>query len=236
MIAQILQSDENRWPLLKATIGLIRNLSLSENNLVSLRELGIIPRLVQLLIRAVNFYQQNRNTNAVIDDVPMDEIIEGTVAALHQLSRDANNRLILRELKCIPLLAQLLYMQKEHIQKVACGCLCELANEKDFSEMIENENVTDKLTELLRSKDEVLATYAAAVLFRLSENKPQYRQNENSFDKAHAAIPSVQSNSVNNYQHYDLEMQHANEATLSYRNNQSRGHQQNPSSWFDTDL
>jgi hypothetical protein len=196
---------------------------------------------VQLLIRAVNIYQQNRNiNNAVIDDVPMDEIIEGTVAALHQLSRDTNNRFIIRELKCIPLMVQLLYMPKEHIQKVACGCLCELANEKDFAELIENENPTEKLTELLRSKDEILATYAAAVLFRLSENKPQHRQNENHADKTYAPISSVQQqNGINNYKQYDLEMQQTsvNDTTLSYRtNNQTRNQQQNPSSWFDTDL
>lgn len=40
VIAPLLQSDQSRWPLLKATIGLIRNLALSDNNLAPLRELG----------------------------------------------------------------------------------------------------------------------------------------------------------------------------------------------------
>jgi len=94
VIAPLLQSDQSRWPLLKATIGLIRNLALSDNNLAPLRELGIIPRLVQLLIKSINSHQQaqqNGLESAIIDDVPMEEIIEGTVGALHQLARDSHN-------------------------------------------------------------------------------------------------------------------------------------------------
>ncbi len=155
VIAPLLQSDQSRWPLLKATIGLIRNLALSDNNLAPLRELGIIPRLVQLLIKAINEHQmaqQNGQDSAVIDDVPMEEIIEGTVGALHQLARDPHNGIVVRELKCIPVLVQLLFMSWESIQRVACGCLSELANDKASTEQIEHEHITDKLTELLHSK------------------------------------------------------------------------------------
>lgn len=182
VIAPLLQSDQSRWPLLKATIGLIRNLALSDTNLAPLRELGIIPRLVQLLIKAINSHQQaqqNGVESAIIDDVPMEEIIEGTVGALHQLARDAHNGIVIRELKCIPVLVQLLFMPWEGIQRVACGCLSELANDRLNIELIENEHVTDRLTELLRSKDHAISTYSAAVLFRLSEDKPG---NENHAD------------------------------------------------------
>lgn len=179
VIAPLLQSDQSRWPLLKATIGLIRNLALSDNNLAPLRELGIIPRLVQLLIKAINAHQQaqqNGQESAIIDDVPMEEIIEGTVGSLHQLARDPHNGIVIRELKCIPVLVQLLFMSWESIQRVACGCLSELANDKQSKDIIENENVTDRLTDLLRSKDHAISTYAAAVLFRLSEDKPMSAQ------------------------------------------------------------
>uniref|UniRef100_A0A8C9E4C4 Catenin beta 1 n=1 Tax=Phocoena sinus TaxID=42100 RepID=A0A8C9E4C4_PHOSS len=42
----------SHWPLIKATVGLIRNLALCPANHAPLREQGAIPRLVQLLVRA----------------------------------------------------------------------------------------------------------------------------------------------------------------------------------------
>uniref|UniRef100_A0A671YBN1 Catenin beta-1-like n=1 Tax=Sparus aurata TaxID=8175 RepID=A0A671YBN1_SPAAU len=42
----------SHWPLIKATVGLIRNLALCPANHSALREQGAIPRLVQLLVRA----------------------------------------------------------------------------------------------------------------------------------------------------------------------------------------
>ena len=42
----------SRWPLIKAVVGLIRNLGLCPANHAPLREHGAIPRIVQLLIRA----------------------------------------------------------------------------------------------------------------------------------------------------------------------------------------
>ena len=86
VIAPLLQSDQSRWPLLKATIGLIRNLALNDSNLAPLRELGIIPRLVQLLIKAINAHQmaqQSGQESAIIDDVPMEEIIEGILNSFY---------------------------------------------------------------------------------------------------------------------------------------------------------
>ena len=133
VIVNILQSENSRWPLIKACIGLIKNVSLSESNLASLRELGVIPRLVQLLLKSINLHQlaEKNGKETVVDEIPMEEIIEGTVGALHQISKDHRNRAILRDLKCIPLLTQLLFMSMEIIQKVACGCLCELTNDKE---------------------------------------------------------------------------------------------------------
>ena len=48
-----------------------------------------------------------------------------------------------------------------------------MAADKEGAEMIEQEGATAPLTELLHSRNEGVATYAAAVLFRMSEDKPQ---------------------------------------------------------------
>lgn len=49
--------------------------------------------------------------------------------------------------------------------------LCELAVDKEVAELIEQEGATAPLTELLNSANEGVATYAAAVLFKMSEDK-----------------------------------------------------------------
>merc|ERR1719251_114633 len=174
-----LMHPPSRWPLVKAVIGLIRNLALCPANHAPLRENGSIPRLVHLLIRAFQDTQgggtlQRRGGQAAgsyADGVRMEEIVEGTVGALHILAREGHNRAIIRGLSVIPIFVQLLYNEIENIQRVAAGVLCELAADKEGADMIESEGATAPLTELLHSRNEGVATYAAAVLFRMSEDK-----------------------------------------------------------------
>jgi hypothetical protein len=264
VVAPLLQSDQSRWPLLKATIGLVRNLALSDNNLGPLRELGIIPRLVQLLIKAINANQaaqQNGLPTAIVDDVPMEEIIEGTVGALHQLARDPHNGAVVRELKCIPVLVQLLFMPWEGIERVACGCLSELATDPHNAELIENEGVTDRLTELLRSKDHALSTYAAAVLFRLSAEDAANGGTGHGLSTStkaqvdmmmlNANMAQTTSNLGSNDQYvayntidpYEIELQASgnyNDASGNAGQSGQQAGQQGqpgqPATWFDTDL
>lgn len=101
----------------------------------------------------------------------MEEIVEGTVGALHILSKDEHNRILIRQQNVIPVFVQLLFyndieniqvsffaMQKFaiftqhfHFQRVAAGVLCELAVDKEVAELIEQEGATAPLTELLNS-------------------------------------------------------------------------------------
>merc|ERR1712051_400111 len=169
-----LMHPPSRWPLVKAVIGLIRNLALCSANHSPLSEHGSIPRLVHLLIRAFQDTQgrsRGQSAGSYADGVRMEEIVEGTVGALHILSREAHNRAIIRGLSVIPIFVQLLYNEIENIQRVAAGVLCELAADKEGASMIETEGATAPLTELLHSRNEGVATYAAAVLFRMSEDK-----------------------------------------------------------------
>ncbi|KAK1121977.1 hypothetical protein K0M31_009825 [Melipona bicolor] len=174
----------SRWPLVKAVIGLIRNLALCPANHGPLRDHGAIHHLVRLLMRAFPETQRQRSsvastgsqqTSGAYADggVRMEEIVEGTVGALHILARESHNRVIIRSQNVIPIFVQLLFNEIENIQRVAAGVLCELAADKEGAEMIEQEGATAPLTELLHSRNEGVATYAAAVLFRMSEDKPQ---------------------------------------------------------------
>ncbi|EEB14106.1 Armadillo segment polarity protein, putative [Pediculus humanus corporis] len=171
----------SRWPLVKAVIGLIRNLALCPANHAPLREHGAIHHLVRLLTRAFQDIQRQRSAvgsgggpqrGAFVDGVRMEDIVEGTVGALHILAREFHNRAIIRSQLVIPIFVQLLFNDIENIQRVAAGVLCELASDKEGAEMIEQEGATTPLTELLHSRNEGVATYAAAILFRMSEDKP----------------------------------------------------------------
>ncbi|XP_053975549.1 armadillo segment polarity protein isoform X3 [Hylaeus anthracinus] len=175
----------SRWPLVKAVIGLIRNLALCPANHGPLRDHGAIHHLVRLLMHAFPDTQRQQRSSvastgsqqtsgAYVDSgVRMEEIVEGTVGALHILARESHNRVIIRSQNVIPIFVQLLFNEIENIQRVAAGVLCELADDKEGAEMIEQEGATAPLTELLHSRNEGVATYAAAVLFRMSEDKPQ---------------------------------------------------------------
>ena len=48
----------------------------------------------------------NGNQSSYVDGVRMEEIVEGTVGALHILGREAHNRAVIRGLNCIPLFVQ----------------------------------------------------------------------------------------------------------------------------------
>ncbi|CAG5012161.1 unnamed protein product [Parnassius apollo] len=179
VIVKLLQPP-SRWPLVKAVVGLVRNLALCPANHAPLREQGAVHHLVRLLMRAFNDTQRQRSSvsggggaaGAYADGVRMEEIVEGAVGALHILARESLNRQLIRQQNVIPIFVQLLFNEIENIQRVAAGVLCELAADKEGAEMIEAEGATAPLTELLHSRNEGVATYAAAVLFRMSEDKP----------------------------------------------------------------
>ncbi|XP_059050075.1 armadillo segment polarity protein isoform X2 [Achroia grisella] len=182
VIVKLLQPP-SRWPLVKAVVGLVRNLALCSANYGPLREHGAVHHLVRLLMRAFNDTQRRSSVSgggggvggaggAYADGVRMEEIVEGAVGALHILARDSLNKQLIRQQNVIPIFVQLLFNEIENIQRVAAGVLCELAVDKEGAEMIEAEGATAPLTELLHSRNEGVATYAAAVLFRLSEDKP----------------------------------------------------------------
>nr|XP_043906971.1 junction plakoglobin-like [Solea senegalensis] len=161
------------WPVVKATVGLIRNLALCPANQAPLREAGAIPRLVNLLLKAHQDTQRHASSTQQTyqDGVRMEEIVEGCTGALHILARDPMNRGEIASMQTIPLFVQLLYSYVENVKRVSAGVLCELALDKQSAELIDAEGASAPLMELLHSSNEGIATYAAAVLFRISEDK-----------------------------------------------------------------
>ncbi|XP_061535607.1 junction plakoglobin-like [Phycodurus eques] len=161
------------WPVIKAVVGLIRNLALCQENQAQLRDAGAIPRLVNLLLKAHQDAQKHGSSTQQTyqDGVRMEEIVEGCTGALHILARDPVNRAEIANMQTIPLFVQLLYSPVDNVKRVAAGVLCELALDKQSAEAIDGEGASSPLMELLHSDNEGIATYAAAVLFRISEDK-----------------------------------------------------------------
>uniref|UniRef100_A0A8C6TMA1 Junction plakoglobin a n=1 Tax=Neogobius melanostomus TaxID=47308 RepID=A0A8C6TMA1_9GOBI len=195
------------WPVIKAAVGLIRNLALCQENQAPLRDAGAVPRLVNLLLKA---HQDAQNTTLPAsrhtrykDGVRMEEIVEGCTGALHILARDPINRTDIANLQAIPLFVQLLYSPVDNVKRVAAGVLCELALDKTSAEIIDSEGASAPLMELLHSSNEGIATYAAAVLFRISEDKNSdykkrvsvelthslFRHDPAAWEMAHNAVP-----------------------------------------------
>lgn len=161
------------WPVVKAVVGLVRNLALCPANQAPLRDAEAIPRLVALLVKAHQDAQKHGSSaqQTYQDGVKMEEIVEGSTGALHIMARDPENRAIIGSMDTIPLFVQLLYSPLDNVKRVAAGVLCELALDKQSAEKIDGEGACAPLMELLHSSNEGIATYAAAVLFRISEDK-----------------------------------------------------------------
>jgi hypothetical protein len=94
------------------------------------------------------------------------------------LARDPINRTAIKESNVIATICSFLSLQSvnpsltnENMQRSAAGLLCELAMDKDAVELIEKQNVTHELQALLHSPNESVATYAAATMYRMSEDK-----------------------------------------------------------------
>ncbi|XP_029008425.1 junction plakoglobin a [Betta splendens] len=193
------------WPVIKAVVGLIRNLALCPENQAPLRDAGAIPRLVNLLVKAHQDAQKHGSSaqQTYQDGVRMEEIVEGSTGALHILARDPINRAEIASLQTIPLMVQLLYSPVDNVKRVAAGALCELALDKAAAEAIDSEGASSPLMEMLRSSNEGIATYAAAVLFRISEDKNAdykkrvsvelthslFKHDPNAWEMAHNAVP-----------------------------------------------
>jgi hypothetical protein len=104
-VVNILNANVYSWPLIKSTISLIRNLALSNNNLSILRAIGAIEKLAQLLVRTHQELQKQSLSNGqcIENYLRMDDILEACVSALHMIAKDQPNRIVIRDLDCIPL-------------------------------------------------------------------------------------------------------------------------------------
>nr|WMQ53811.1 putative bCatenin1 [Spathula sp.] len=211
------------WSLIKAIIGLIRNLAMSPCNFIPIRERGFGWPMIVLINRA-QIDLLNKNTCATLSpkDKLLEEIIEVSCGALHMLAKDPGIRAQITSMKlwqrlinypqqigiqpAVYVIASLLFNHLESIQRVAAGLLVEVSAERLGLELIMNQIViTNKLNEMVHSNNEAISTYASAILIRATEEKNKryaashnygISQNANNLrNNLSISLPNNQSNS-----------------------------------------
>lgn len=96
---------KEHWEIIKATVGLIKNLSLSPTIIAQLCEQNAVRRLIDLLIHIdrerTKIYDENKQYLHQFDI--MIEIIFG---ALNNLAKDLSCKSIIKEMNCIPIIVR----------------------------------------------------------------------------------------------------------------------------------
>ncbi|KAF8560540.1 hypothetical protein P879_07949 [Paragonimus westermani] len=196
LICQPPQNPVTSWMLIKAMVGLLRNLSVNIDSHCGMREYGLVTGLF-LLLHATQYEIIKRNTSnsssptpsfsTVVQSVRLEEIIEGICGALHMLAKDYTTRSYLALLKApnlviaprvqpgfsgLAIFVHLLYSPHESIQRAAAGVLAEISQDRDGLEALATHpGASTRFDELVHSRNEAISTYASAVVIRLAEER-----------------------------------------------------------------
>jgi len=127
---------KEHWGIIKATVGLIKNLSLSPTIISQLCEQNAVRRLIELLIvvereRTKSFDENNHYAQHY------DVMIELIVGALTNLSKDPSSRSIIKEMNCIAIFLRYSQLPSCSLQQVSAVFLKEL----NFDQSIESRHV-----------------------------------------------------------------------------------------------
>ncbi|KHN84342.1 Protein humpback-2 [Toxocara canis] len=177
-----------RAPVVKAALGLVRNLALLPANLQSLvhettaKGESVVSLTMDVLARAGA--QLRQDPEAVADGVAMRELVEGAVSALHQLANAPQvAATMLRDHPFIDMIIKLLSWEEvyanedELLQRELLGLLYQLSKTPEGARQLDMYGPTPVLADALHSKHKAISTYASGVLKNLQFDKPMvYRE------------------------------------------------------------
>ncbi|CAI5437655.1 unnamed protein product [Caenorhabditis angaria] len=246
-----------RTPVIKATLGVIRNCALLPANLIELtQELtpagdSAITLTVDILRRAVTAIDENPNIE--VDGVPMWGVVEGAVSALHQLANHpgvaaacCDDRGEIGNPQHPPFLDLIVRLlarpevasnEDELLERELLGLLYQLSKRPDGARAVEDTGVTSILIDARGSPHKAVATYANGVLNNLKRDEREFHM-VNSYD--------YETGSGNDWQRDGLERElfaemyptndggHSESINAALNNSSHHSHQQN--NWYDTDL
>ncbi|KAH9279480.1 Armadillo segment polarity protein [Echinococcus granulosus] len=179
-IAGLLKSDQfpEQLPLVKAVIGLIRNLGLSKSCRRNLHQLGTTDSLIALFQRATSAYEDAvRQRSSILSDaselsyiegVRLEDLVELLLVALQSMAQHSSARMTIIEAPegVLASFVQYLYSSSEFLQRASLSLLNEISVCPEGSQAIEHEGAIARITELVHSSDPKTATYSASILHR----------------------------------------------------------------------
>jgi catenin beta 1 len=181
VIVHFLQT--NRAPLVKAALGVVRNLAQNSANQQPLRQLEAVTHCGNALQSTFAEVRNAQMVHAPIphyDGVSVLDIVDCATMALQTFAKDEQNRKIILHMNLTQIFAMLLSYESETIQRSSCAVLAELAVDPEGARMIESVGAVAPLTELMHSRNQSIATYASQTLYYIGQDKPdEYRNNLN---------------------------------------------------------
>uniref|UniRef100_A0A183B095 Junction plakoglobin n=1 Tax=Echinostoma caproni TaxID=27848 RepID=A0A183B095_9TREM len=196
-LASILADSEglSALPLIKSVVGLVRNLATDEESRTLLKLCGVTRLLARALKQTYEIIREHKvpldgldeesgnDPDAVdwagcIEGVRLDELLELCLAALQVMAKDsAAQTELVHTAGFLTVVVQVLYSQSQSLQRAAAAFLSQLSTAPSGASAIEQEGACPRLTELIQSNNEYIAAYSAAVLHRITRDKPEeYRR------------------------------------------------------------
>ncbi|CAF2376743.1 unnamed protein product [Rotaria sp. Silwood2] len=125
---------KEHWGIIKATVGLIKNLSLSPTIIAQLCEQNAVRRLIELLINV------DRERTKIFDENKQylhqfDVMIEIILGALNNLAKDVSCKSIIKEMNCISIIIRYSNTPSCSLQQIASILLKELNIDRDRNQL-----------------------------------------------------------------------------------------------------
>eukprot|EP00800_Vazella_pourtalesii_P011179 TRINITY_DN2690_c0_g3_i3.p1 TRINITY_DN2690_c0_g3~~TRINITY_DN2690_c0_g3_i3.p1 ORF type:complete len:760 (+),score=125.90 TRINITY_DN2690_c0_g3_i3:32-2281(+) len=185
------------WTLIKACLGLLRNLSTSSHNRVELRRLAVIPQIVELLRRSIEILSKmpDYSNSMPQDGVNMEDVLVLILSTIEVLSRDQINRNLIGKHDIIPVIIRLLFSDKRIVLEHTTCCLCELAKDPHNVQIMERSNCHDLLVKLLQTyQDETIEAYVTMTLQSIDQFRNYDPHRISNMDTVTSMLPPAPGN------------------------------------------
>lgn len=193
-----------KWPIIKATLGLIKNLTNQMLFKQNPQSQFILEKLLHVLFDAFNEAQRVQ----VVDEVNLIDIVDATCNNICTFIKDNYPaQMNIRDFNVIPFFAQLFSSPLQNIQRSSGGVLGELVKNKDCAEVIEQiPNIQQILVKYMNnfSNDANLAQLSNQIMQHLQELKAlkqrQFQMQQNPLMNDWSQQQQMGFNDFNNHQ------------------------------------